>query len=116
MRVHHIAFRTTNLERLERFYVDTLGFSVVRRTTESIWLDAAGSILMLERRGPTESAISRNCMELVAFAIDAKEGAAYEARLARAGAIVDERTAFTIYVRDPDDRRIGFSSFPEPLA
>ena len=43
MRVHHLAFRTRDLTRLERFYTDVLGLLVARRDEErSVWLRAEG--------------------------------------------------------------------------
>ena len=61
MRIHHLAFRSGDIARLERFYVEVLG-------------------------------------------------------LARAGVAVEAATEFTLYVRDPDGRRVGLSSYPLPLA
>ena len=34
MRIHHLAFRTGNLARLEAFYVGALGLAVVQRNEE----------------------------------------------------------------------------------
>ena len=31
---HHIALRSTNLERSKRFYTETLGFSIIKETPE----------------------------------------------------------------------------------
>lgn len=116
MRLHHLAFRTADLARAERFYVDVLGLPVLRRTDDrSVWLDAAGTILMLERRDAAEPAVPTATKELVCFAIAPHERAALAARLHDAGATVEERTAYTLYFRDPDGRRIGVSSFPTPL-
>ena len=56
MRVHHLAFRTRDLAQLERFYVHALGLAVVRRNEErSVWLDAGGSLVMLELAEPGEA-------------------------------------------------------------
>lgn len=116
MRVHHLAFRTGDLERLERFYVDALGLAVIRRNdARSVWLDAGGTIVMLELRGPDEPAIDAASKEMVAFAVDPVARALYTDRLARAGVSVEASTDFTLYVRDPDGRRIGLSSYPAPL-
>jgi hypothetical protein len=55
-------------------------------------------------------------MELTAaFAIEAGDRARVEARLASAGTAVEARTGFTLYVRDPDGRRLGLSAYPTPL-
>jgi len=117
MRIHHLAFRTKDLAQLERFYVEALGLAVTRRDGErSVWLDAGGAIVMLERADADEPAPHPNGKELVAFTIAPDERALREERLVRAGARVEARTSFTLYVRDPDGRRVGLSSYPAELA
>lgn len=115
MRVHHIALRTHGLERLERFYAGPLGLSVLRRdgARGSVWLDAGGAILMLEGADSTEPAIPPGTKELVAFAVDDKE--AWRRRLEAAGVVVEDETAYTLYFRDPDGRRVAVSTFVSPL-
>jgi catechol 2,3-dioxygenase-like lactoylglutathione lyase family enzyme len=116
MRVHHVAFRTTDLARLERFYVDAVGLAVIRREPDrSTWLDAGGTIVMLERRDPGEPSVPADSKELVAFAIGPETRVLYTERLSRAGVTIEGRTAYTLYVRDPDGRRIGLSSYPVAL-
>jgi catechol 2,3-dioxygenase-like lactoylglutathione lyase family enzyme len=117
MRVHHLAFRTGDLARLERFYVEALGLAVVRRQEErSVWLDAGGALVMLETRDEGEAAVDPTSKELVAFAVEPDARALTAERLARAGVDVEASTDFTLYVRDPDGRRIGLSSYPVKLA
>jgi len=117
MRVHHLAFRTEDVARLERFYVDALGLALVRRNSEaSVWLDAGGALVMLERREAGEPAVVPGSKEMVAFAIEPEARALCCERLARAGVAVEASTDFTLYVRDPDGRRVGLSSYPIPLA
>jgi glyoxylase I family protein len=117
MRVHHLAFRTGDLARLEHFYVDALGLALVRRHDgRSLWLDAGGTIVMLELRDEGEPAPPEGSKELVAFAVEPDARALYIDRLGRAGVAVEASTEFTLYVRDPDGRRIGLSSYPVPLA
>ena len=102
-----MALRTANLAALERFYRDVLGFAVLRRddTRGSVWLDAGGCVLMLERAETGEPPIPRTSMELVAFAVDDKE-------TWRARVDVEAETAHTLYFRDPDGRRVAVSSYP----
>jgi catechol 2,3-dioxygenase-like lactoylglutathione lyase family enzyme len=117
MRVHHLAFRTSDLQRLERFYVDALGLAVVRRQEQrSVWLDAGGTFVMLELRDEDEPAHPAGSKELVAFTIAPDTRALYTDRLGKAGVEIEGSTEFTLYVRDPDGRRIGLSSYPAPLA
>lgn len=112
MRVHHVAFRTDDLETLERFYAGVLNLAVLRRTEgRSVWLDAGGAILMLEKRDDGEPAVPTGSKELVAFAVSKN----VIDRLEAARVTVEARTAYTLYVRDPDGRRIGLSSYPDEL-
>jgi glyoxylase I family protein len=112
MRVHHLAFRTRDLTRLERFYTDALGLSVARRDGErSVWLRAGGTILMLECAEEGEPEVSRGSMELVAFAIDALDVERWRRVLDANGIAVEGETAFTFYFRDPDGRRIALSHY-----
>jgi catechol 2,3-dioxygenase-like lactoylglutathione lyase family enzyme len=116
VRVHHLALRTKDLARLEAFYAGALGLAVVRRDGErSVWLDAGGAIVMLERAAPGEPEPPAGSMELTALAIEPDTLAHYTDRLARAGVRIEDRTDFTLYVRDPDGRRVGLSSYPAPL-
>jgi len=113
MRIHHIALRTRDVARLERFYVDALGLAVAARHGErSVWLDADGAFVMIERASDGEPAIDRATMELVAFGIDPADLAACLARLEEAGVVVEARTDYTHYVRDPEGRRVAVSHYP----
>jgi catechol 2,3-dioxygenase-like lactoylglutathione lyase family enzyme len=113
MRVHHLAFRTRDLPRLEAFYTGVLGFRVRSRQHDySVWLDAGGAMLMLERAEPGEPDIPRGSSELVAFAVEKGELARHLAKLAAAGVGIEAETAFTIYFRDPDGRRVALSHHP----
>jgi glyoxylase I family protein len=118
MRIHHVALRTGDLPRLEAFYVDVLGLSVTKRQGErSVWLDAGGTIVMLEARdAPGEPGVPEGTKELVAFAIEPGARAHYGERLSRAGVAIEAETPSTLYVRDPDGRRVGLSAYPALLA
>lgn len=116
MRVHHIAIQVRDLERARSFYVDVLGLPEVRRQPQSVWLDAEGTLLMLEKcddtEGPAPWRSPRAALHLLALAIGASEREAWRARLQAAGAPLEGETAFTLYTRDPDGTRIGLSSYP----
>ena len=110
MRIHHLALRTPDVARLERFYVDELGFVVSHRQGEqSVWLGAGEAILMIERADLSEPRIAAGTMELVAFPLTPDERRALEGKLR-----VEAKTDYTLYVRDPDGRRVGLSHFPAP--
>ncbi len=116
MKIHHIAFRTRDLEGLERFYVDVLALRVTRRNTSpegdrSVWLDAGGAILMLERAEADEPDVAPGTMELIAFDIGIEARIGYLARLGERHVAIEAQTDHTLYFRDPDGRRIGLSHY-----
>jgi glyoxylase I family protein len=133
--VHHLAILVQDLPRAERFYCGTLGLTVVRRWPaadgsgeRSIWVDTGdGSFLALELTGaraapgasggdaPSEDAAGPG-LHLVALRISAAERLTWEDRLAQAGVAVYHRTAFTLYVRDPEGNRVGLSHHPARAA
>jgi catechol 2,3-dioxygenase-like lactoylglutathione lyase family enzyme len=111
VRVHHIALRTGDVDSLVSFYGTTLGLEVIRRGAQggSVWLDAGGTIVMIERADPAEPTIPAGTMELVAFAVEDKEG--WRKRLAAASVAIESETAYTLYFRDPDGRRVAVSTY-----
>lgn len=112
MRVHHVAFRTHDLPRLERFYVDVLGLTVKTRLGQrSVWLVAGDAILMLEKAAPDEPKIPQGSMEFFAFAVTEAQKIPLVDRLLALGVSIEHRTEYTVYFRDPDGRRVGLSSF-----
>ena len=118
LRIHHIALRAHDPDATERFYVSVLGLKVVARQPArgSVWLDANGVIVMVERADGGEPAVPPGTKDLVAFAVD--DLPAWRRRLVEAGVAIEGETPNTLYVRDPDGRRIGVSTyiFPGPAA
>lgn len=110
--VHHLAFRTADVASLAAFYRGVLGLEVVRETLpRSVWLGLGpGAVLMIECRGEGEAAIPAGSMEMVAFAVDEATRDVVRRRALDLG-IHDGETAFTVYLRDPDGRRIGVSTY-----
>jgi catechol 2,3-dioxygenase-like lactoylglutathione lyase family enzyme len=128
---HHLAIQVRDLAAVERFYRQTLGLAELRRWPNkdgspgerSVWLDVGGGgFLALERvaNGPTAAAdptrAERPGLHLIALSIQQSERAGWERRLAAAGVTIEARTAFTLYVRDPEGNRVGLSHWPEPAA
>jgi catechol 2,3-dioxygenase-like lactoylglutathione lyase family enzyme len=114
VRIHHIAMRTGDLARLERFYVGVLGLSLLRRDDArgSVWLDAGGSIVMLEHADAGEPRPPPGSKDLVAFAIDdADDTGIWRERLRAAGVAIEAETPHTLYFRDPDERRVAVSAY-----
>ena len=112
-RLHHLALRTRELERLLTFYREWLALPIVRdERPRSVWLGIEPhGLLMLERAGPDDPPIPSRSRELVAFAISIDERVATRERL-RAAGLLEGETEHTLYFRDPDGRRVGLSSYP----
>ena len=118
MRVHHIAIQVFDLERVRDFYVQVLGLRELGRPRDgSVWLDCAGSVLMLERVDGVDGVAAEEPFRserlgphLLALAIGADEREAWERRLSGHHTPIVERTAHTLYVRDPEGNRVGLSS------
>lgn len=120
--LHHVAVGTRDVERLARFYCRLLGSGEQRRHSDdrgelrSIWLDLCGTLLMIERadagaeaRGPVRG-VGLGAF-LLAFKAPAGERGSFEARAEELGAIVESRSAYTSYLRDPDGNRIAISEY-----
>ncbi len=117
MRLHHLALRADDVERTARYYRDALGLGEMARKLDergalrSIWLDAEGVVLMVERRSEGEPGVLSTSMELVAFSIDRAMRDEFRRRLAP----IEAETEFTLYARDPDGRRVAVSCYPFEL-
>jgi glyoxylase I family protein len=115
MRIHHVALRTRDVQRLEAFYAGLLGLARWRGSPErAVWLDAGGTILMIERASVSEPDIEQGTRELIAFAVAPSDRARLVALLLASGVAIEDTTPFTLYFRDPDGRRVGLSHYPEP--
>lgn len=118
MRVHHIAFRTFDIDRCVSFYRDVLGLPqrsvhyFEDRSLRSVWLQAGATVVMIEQARAGEPLPPAGTLDLVAFAIDPDARERFRERFARAGIAIEAETAHTLYVRDPDGRRIGLSCHP----
>jgi catechol 2,3-dioxygenase-like lactoylglutathione lyase family enzyme len=116
-RLHHLALRVSDCERSLAFYSGFLGLSEVRRlrtggVLRAVWLAADGVVIMLEKslRGAGPASGSGHVLSFAAADLPA-----WEERLAAAGVPIDDRTAETLFVRDPDGHRVGLSAhrFPD---
>jgi hypothetical protein len=98
--------RTRDVGRLERFYGGVLKLPVVKRDAarQSVWLDAGGTMLMIERASEGEPGISPGSLELIAFSVATIQPW-------RALVPVEAETAHTLYFRDPDGRRVAVSDY-----
>ena len=111
--VHHVALRAQDVEATVAFYKDVLGFAEARSARPgSVWLGLAdGAVLMVEARAKGEPAIPAGSMELLAFRVSDETKRSVRAT-ARARGCFDGETEHTVYLRDPDGRRIGVSTHP----
>jgi len=112
--LHHLALRVREPEASLAFYAGILGLGVLKRDPRgqgplrSAWLQMGDAVLMLERelRGRGETAGSGH---VLAFAV--QDLAKTEERLKEAGIGIEDRTAHTLYIRDPDGHRVALSAF-----
>jgi catechol 2,3-dioxygenase-like lactoylglutathione lyase family enzyme len=111
--LHHLALRTFDLERLLAFYTTWLDCPIAGdQRPRSVWLAITPDArLMLERAAPEEPTIPARSLELVAFHVTGEERTRLRARLVAAD-MLEWETEHTLYTRDPDGRRVGFSSYP----
>jgi glyoxylase I family protein len=112
VKLHHLAFRTTDVDGLVRFYREVLGFAEVRDSRpRSVWLAIGDdAVLMVEASDAGEPPNPDASMELVAFATDTEGKDRTRVEALRRGCF-DGETDFTVYLRDPEGRRIGVSTY-----
>lgn len=115
MRIHHLALRTFDLPGLRHFYCEVLGLREREvRPNGSVWLAAGDAILMLEPASADEPPVARGSMDFLSFRISPAERKGVMDALTQSGIPIEAETEFTLYVRDPDGRRVGVSHFPDP--
>ena len=126
--VHHVAVAVRNLAVCEAFYASVLGLPVLRRWptadgTEGIarsgWTSAAARSWRWSGPSASGDAPAGPRVEvtdgylMIALRIARTARADWEARLSAAGVAVVHRTAYTLYVADPEGNRVGLSHWPE---
>ncbi|HXK17097.1 MAG TPA: VOC family protein [Polyangiaceae bacterium] len=119
--LHHVAVGTRDVEALASFYQQLLQADERRRQLDeagalrSIWLDLAGTLLMIERAEagavrPRVDGVGLGAF-LLAFRANAAERGAFEARATALGAAIESRSSYTSYFRDPDGNRVAVSEY-----
>ena len=116
----HIGLKSTNLTRTERFYLDVLGGTLLRRRDEPdrrIWLDVRGVRLEIAEVEPWPElpATVRLMLPTVSFAVDAAEVDPIVQNLASAKIPFREpmlkatSTSVGVYFADPDGNPLSLS-------
>lgn len=128
--IHHVAIKAESVELVAGFYRDILGLAEVERHVDpngrlrSIWLDAAGTILMIECAREPRSAFAPTKeseaferdppgLYLLALQIDAADKPQIRDALRNHGVAVVRESAYTLYLLDPEGNRVGLSSYPD---
>ena len=118
--LHHLAIGTRDVDRLARFYIDVLELREVTRhlhadgTLRAVWLDLGGAVLMIEPTDePPRTVFGVGAgLFLIAVAVLPEQRGEFEARLELSGSVVESRSEFSSYARDPDGNRIALSAYP----
>jgi catechol 2,3-dioxygenase-like lactoylglutathione lyase family enzyme len=123
--MHHVALGAQDVERVAAFYTRYMGLVEVARHTDaagalrSIWLKLSSSaVLMIERTTQPQRAVEGIGAGpfLLAFgAVDQDEHEARCAQLVADGYVIEARTGYTSYTRDPEGNRVAISCYPLPL-
>jgi catechol 2,3-dioxygenase-like lactoylglutathione lyase family enzyme len=113
MRIHHVALRVADCTRAAEFYCALLGLPEMRRFAgedgaRAVWVRAGDGVIMLER-SLKGAGVEKGSGHVLVFAVN--DLTAWETRLQEAGVAIDDRTAYTLYVRDPDGHRVGLSVY-----
>ena len=112
MRIHHVAFRTLDPASLARWYLDVFELpTAAAPRPDAAWLQLDDGMLMIERASAGEPTVPRGSLEFIALRVTAAERDAFVRRCERLGVAIEQRTEWTVYVRDPDGRRVGVSCF-----
>ncbi|MFN2426061.1 MAG: VOC family protein [Candidatus Binatia bacterium] len=112
MHVHHLALRSSDVALLAQFYREMFGMHVVRDAQpRALWLGLAGdAVLMIEAREAGEPAPTPGSMELTAFRVDEAARESVRKKAVDRGCF-DGETEFTVYLRDPEGRRVAVSTY-----
>ena len=118
--VHHLAVIVRDLARAEAFYVDILGLGVLQRFYDeanqqrSLWVAlGAGAFLAIERASSdghrSDTDVGWHC---VALTIPADQRTSWRQHLRVRGVSVFRESAYTLYIRDPENNIVALSHYP----
>ncbi len=120
-RLHHVAIGARDVEKVARFYRELMALPEVARhhtgagELRAVWLDAAGTLIMIEKTSEPARRVSRIGAGpfLLAFALSPARRQELEQALEGAGFPIEERSEYTSYCRDPEGNRVAVSHYPE---
>lgn len=112
--MHHIAIATPNLESMKRFYSQLPGLKWLKDNytdtgmIRSVWyrMNYSPIILMLEKENYSKSAH--------ALVLAASSTQMTTRELEALPLLWDGSSAYTVYFLDPDENRLGYSTYPNP--
>lgn len=118
--VHHVAIRALDVAAVARFYAGLFRHARLDekhddRGLRAVWLAAGDTMVMIERREPGEPAPDARSLDAIVFAIEPGERAPLRRRLSRRRVAIEGETAYSLYFRDPEGRRIGASHYPDDV-
>lgn len=119
--LHHLALGARDVEAVAGFYREVFDLAEVTRhltasgELRSIWLALGESLLMVERTEcPTHRVEGVGAGPfLLALRCTVDERKSLEATLEERGAVIEHRSDFTSYTRDPEGNRIAMSHYPD---
>lgn len=119
-RLHHVALGARDVSKIASFYRDVLELRELKRheypngALRSVWFDLGGTLLMIEHSEEPPRWVEGVGAGpfLIALAASRAEQERLERRLADAGSVIEARTEWTLYSRDPDGNRIALSAYP----
>ncbi|PJZ68475.1 glyoxalase [Leptospira perolatii] len=110
--IHHIAIATKDVSALREYYLSLPGLNWERdQVTElgelrSTWFQSGNSRIMIEKE--------IECKGPYALIFDGSDKSLRKKVELTFGKSFESRTDYTVYFRDPDGNKIGYSSYPDP--
>ena len=113
MKLHHLAFRCNDYQRVSLFYKNLFKLKEIFSQQEySVWLKGSDDLVfMFEKAAPEEARPESNNHELICFYAKTNEKKAMIDELKSQNIEIESQTEKTIYFRDPENRKIGISDF-----
>lgn len=118
--LHHLALGARDVARVAKFYQRAFDLEFEREhhepdgTVRSIWLRAGSLLLMIERTTSSPFRVEGVGAGpfLLAFRVTKERRRELELLLEQLGSVIESRTEYTSYARDPEGNRVAISHFP----